>query len=344
MMCLVVSVPGLSWVKNNRNRLIDFRSSCSCHVSNFALLTGKIILCMDGDDAGQNAVERLCSNNRALLQKVPEMDVNELYVATLPGSDEAKKQNVKDPFDFVSFAGGGDKARVCFQEEILDKSIPWDEWYVARILSRHDKDARDGTEGSFADICDVVSTFLATFTNPADRTRRVYKIAEMLVDLIADDGDNSSSSSLGMLRVQLESDILSMSTRKAGVREAMERRIEQTDGVSGKTVASKIEKLSSGSFDVEDEDDRKMSTSALARRMPPPRSDVAKPRETASKQPRQPVQTRTQSFHTNRKPRKRRAPLERHLVPHFNGFSFKHQSDRDWLGLSANENGVSVCF
>ena len=297
---------------------------------------------MDGDDAGQSAVERLCGNNRSLLQKVPEMNLNELYVATLPGSDGAEKQNVKDPSDFVCFAGGGDKARICFQEEILDKSVAWDEWYVARILSRHNKDAKDGNEGSFADICEEVSTFIATFTNPADRTKRAHKIAEMLVDLIADDDDNSSSSSLGMLRVQLESDILSMSTRKAGVREAMERRIEQTDGLSGETVATKIEKLSSGSFDMEDEDDRKMSTNALARRMPPPRSDVAKPRDMTSQPRRKPVQTRNRSFRAPRKTTVRRAPIERHLVPHFNGFSFNHQSDRDWLGLSVH--GVSSGF
>ena len=59
---------------------------------------GRIILCMDGDDAGINAVVRLCSSN--VLSKVPELNRNELYVATLPVDDY-----VKDPADFVDFAG-----------------------------------------------------------------------------------------------------------------------------------------------------------------------------------------------------------------------------------------------
>ena len=53
---------------------------------------------MDGDDAGINAVVRLCSSN--VLSKVPELNRNELYVATLPVDDY-----VKDPADFVDFAG-----------------------------------------------------------------------------------------------------------------------------------------------------------------------------------------------------------------------------------------------
>ena len=176
---------------------------------------------MDGDDAGINAVVRLCSSN--VLSKVPELNRNELYVATLPVDDY-----VKDPADFVDFAGCGEKAQQRFQEKILDKAILWNEWYISRILSKHKVDAKDGTEGSFADVCDEVSTFLTTFTSPADRTCRVHKIAERLVDMITEDDAEQSSSSLSMLRVQFESDILNMSSRKAGVREAMERRIEQT--------------------------------------------------------------------------------------------------------------------
>jgi len=129
---------------------------------------------MDRDDAGRNAVERLCGSN--ILWKVPELNRNELYVATLPGGDV----NIKDPADFVNFGGGGDKARERFQEEVLDQSMPWDEWYVARLLSKYDVDAKDGTEGSFAAVCNQMSTFLASFPSPADRARRVHNIADML--------------------------------------------------------------------------------------------------------------------------------------------------------------------
>lgn len=69
---------------------------------------------MDGDDAGINAVVRLCSSN--VLSKVPELNRNELYVATLPVDDY-----VKDPADFVDFAGCGEKAQQRFQEKSLTR-------------------------------------------------------------------------------------------------------------------------------------------------------------------------------------------------------------------------------
>ena len=208
-------------------------------------------------------------------------------------------------------------------------------------------DAKDGTEGSFADVCDEVSTFLATFTSPADRTRRVHKIAERLVDMITEDDAEQSSSSLSMLRVQFESDILNMSSRKAGVREAMERRIEQTDGLEGDATTSKMERLTRGEIDMND-DDRKMgSKNALATyRTIPPSRGAEQRRIPVSRSQRTTAKTRTRSFRATRKPNRTQLP-ERHLVPHFNGFQFKHQSDRDWLGLSGS--GVSklehfVCF
>jgi len=275
---------------------------------------------------------------------------------------------VKDPSDYVS-QYPSPKARAQFQTQILDAAIPWDEWYIQRILSKHDASAKnDADEGSFVDVCERVSTFLATFPNPADRTRRAHKIAERLVEFIAaesNDGEgekssSSSSSSLGMLRVQLESDILNMSSRKAGVREAMERRIEQTEvggGGAGRTTAashtSKMEKLSRGGdvLDGEEEDERKMSRKALLarrRRREEEESGVddggvvsddhrlpASPRAGTTR----PVAARTRPMGaydgTVPKPRRgwRKVP-ERQLVPHFDGFTFKHQSDRDWLGLS----------
>ena len=287
---------------------------------------GRIVLCMDGDDAGVNAVERLCSSN--ILSKIPKLNRNELYVATLP--DDI---NVKDPSDFVEYAG--DNAQQRFQEEILNEAIPWDEWYITRLVSKYEVNAKDGRiDDSFADICDDVSTFLATMPNPADRTRRVHKIAEMLVDLITADTDTErSASSLNMLRVQFESDILNMSSRKAGVREAMERRIEQADGITGDATTSMMERLTSGGNVDMNDDDKKMSKNALARTTPPSRPiGNEQTKRTVSRPPRPAAKARARTFRA-RKTRERQLP-ERHLVPHFNGFQFKHESDRDWLGLN----------
>ncbi|KAL7527545.1 hypothetical protein ACHAXR_004008, partial [Thalassiosira sp. AJA248-18] len=128
--------------------------------------------------------------------------------------------------------------------------------------------------------------------------------------------------------------------------------IEQTDGFSGEAaVASKMEKLASGGDDIassfggDDDDDRTMSKNALARRkrLPSSSSNGAEQQQTniAPKSPRPSAgQPRARTFRTatTRQPRRRRSkPPEQHLVPHFNGFTFKHQSDSDWLGLSGND-------
>lgn len=298
------------------------------HKIDFSLSEGRIILCMDGDEAGRNAVARLASSS-SVLSKSSEINLNELYVATLP-------DDIKDPSDFVDYAGGGNKAKIRFEEDVLDKAISWNDWYIERIMSQHDTSAGDGTKGSFSSICDEVSTFLATLTNPADRTRRVCNIAEKLVDLIAPSSDKNSTSS-SMMRVQLEADILNMATRKAGVREAMERRIEQADGFSGDVTSATMEKLARGGSD---DDNKLMSATALARMKPPPKQ-ISAPR------PRKPVapprfgSTRSR---TARKTKRRTIyPPERHFVPHFNGFTFEHKSDRDWLGMTDDRVSCIVC-
>ena len=132
------------------------------------------------------------------------------------------------------------------------------------------------------------------------------------------------------MRVQLEADILNMATRKAGVREAMERRIEQADGFSGDVAAATMEKLASGGSS--DEDNKLMSTRALARMKSPQKNQISSPPK-----PRRPVaaKIRSNNWSTPRKTKRRKVdPPERHFVPHFNGFTFEHKTDRDWLGLT----------
>lgn len=277
---------------------------------------------MDGDEAGKNAVARL-SSVTSVLSKSSEVNFNELYVATLP--DE-----IKDPSDFVDYAGGGITAKRRFEEEVLGKAIKWIDWYIERILSQYDTSAEDGTKGSFSEICDEVSTFLAALPNPAERTRRVYKIAENLVDLISPSLDKNSTSS-SMMRVQLEADILNMATRKAAVREAMERRIEQADGFSGDVTTATMKKLAAGGSK---EENTLLSATALARMKSTPKKQISSP------SPRKPVARNGFYWSTLKTTVRAVNPPERHFVPHFSGFTFEHKSDRDWLGLT----GVRVSF
>ena len=276
-----------------------------------------IVLCLDNDDAGRTAVERICSSNMIL--KTRELSGCQILVATLP-------EGIKDPSDFLQ--GKGADAKHLFASEVLNDVLPWDEWYIKQLARKFDDDGEDGT--SFAAICEEVSSFLASFPNPADRTRRVHNIADILLDLIAKDSDDKSS--LGMMRVQLEADMMNMVSRKALVRESMERRIEERDGFSGEAAtSSKMDVLTRGDVTDVNHDSRKLSKSALAKLKPPAQNTPVGMTRNAAQTRRsyQPRQSQRTTYKTNKiKPR------QQDLVPHFNGFTFKHKTDRDWLGLS----------
>ena len=279
--------------------------------------SSSIVLCLDNDDAGRAAIERVCSSNMIL--KTPELSRSHILVATLP-------EDIKDPSDFLQ--GKGDDAKHLFATEVLNHVLPWDEWYIKQLASKFDAGRDDGT--SFAAICEEVSSFLATFPNPADRTRRVHNIADLLLDLISDDSDNKSS--LGIMRVQLESDMMNMVSRKASARESLERRIEERDGFRGEEATSnKIDVLTRGDTTEVNNDSSKLSKSALAKLKPPTQNTpIGISRNVAqSRRSFQPRQSRRTAYNIDKiKPR------QQDLVPHFNGFTFKHKTDRDWLGLS----------
>jgi hypothetical protein len=273
----------------------------------------QIILCLDNDDAGRNAVERICSSN--MIIKTPELSGTEILVATLP-------EGFKDPSDFVSAKESDAKSR--FEDEVLQQAEPWYEWYIRKIVQKHDISSKDGT--SFAAVCEEVSSFLAVFPNAADRTRRVHNIVDILLDLISKDTD--SQSSLGMMRVQLESDMLNIVSRKASARESIERRIEEKEGFS-EDVVRKVDLLTRGDVDA-DQVGQQLSKGALAKLSAKSRLSRAAISQQSSNTRRafQQRPTRKTTYKTSKV-----QPRQRDLIPHFSGHTFKHKSDRDWLRL-----------
>ena len=275
--------------------------------------SSSIILCMDNDDAGRNAIERICSSN--LIIKTPELSGIEILVATLP-------EGVKDPSDFVA----SNEAKAIFESEVLQQAQPWDEWYIRQLVKKHDDNDRDGI--SFAAVCEEVSSFLATFPTPVDRTRRVHNIVDILLDLITKDSDNKST--LGMMRVQLESDMMNMVSRKASIRESMERRIEEKEGYSeGSATLSKMDALTRGELIATDKNDQRLSKSALAKLNPPVKRSSAISKGMNAAKRKHSKQTGRTRYKTSKV-----KPPQKNLIPHFSGFTFKHQSDKDWLGVN----------
>mmetsp|Transcript_6110 Transcript_6110/g.9375 ORF Transcript_6110/g.9375 Transcript_6110/m.9375 type:complete len:1345 (-) Transcript_6110:261-4295(-) len=273
---------------------------------------GRIVLCLDNDKAGRIATERLCST--LVLAKTCEMHSVELVVAELP-------DGIKDPAEyFESKKRKKDKFRV----EVLDKALEWSQWYIQRILSGYDASAVHGASGSFAGICESVSDFVATFSLPADRTRRAFEVAKHLSNIIA---GSSSKSSSQTLQVQLESDLLSMVSRKAAAKEIVERRVEAVDGFSSKNKTIVLDRLLSGGLSPTGTEIDKLAKNATKsgvkhdRNRAPTGRTEKRTKASSSFSPRQ-LRSKT----------KKRLSKQAPLTPHFTGIDVNH-ADADWLNV-----------
>lgn len=274
---------------------------------------GRIVLCLDNDMAGKIATERLCST--LVLAKTCETHSVELVVAELP-------DGIKDPAEYFE---SKKRKKDNFRVEVLDKALEWSQWYIQRILSGYDASAVHGASGSFACICESVSDFVATFSLPADRTRRAFEVAKHLSNIIA---GSSSKSSSQTLQVQLESDLLSMVSRKAAAKEIVERRVEAVDGFSSQNKTMVLDRLLSGGLSPTGAEIDKLAKNATKNgvkhdgsRAPIGRTEK---RTKASSSFPPPWQLRSKS--------KKRLSKQAPLTPHFTGIDVE-LTDADWLNI-----------
>lgn len=294
---------------------------------------GRIILCLDSDEAGITAVERVCCNT--FLAKTSEKYVVEILVATLP-------VGIKDPADFFEAKKRDTKGGENFRDDVLRKAEDWTIWYLKRILCRYNEKALRGAPGSFGDMCDRVSEFLATFPNPADRTKRAHDVADTLVDLATmNSGSREVSNSF---RIQLQSDMVDMVSRKAAAKESIGRRIEAVDGFDPKQQADKLLKLSRGAGTSSETDDlNQLSFKAInaanpakARVYPKGLNPISELRELSSLNTGRSGNKVRKAKPGNRQQiqRDRSKQQATSMTPHFQGFEFMNESDAEWLGLS----------
>jgi DNA primase len=298
---------------------------------------GRVILCLDNDDAGIAAVERVCSGS--IISSVAEQYIVEIRIASLP-------ENVKDPAEFLESYNKqkgkkeGSSAAGEFRKEVLDTSVEWTEWYIDRILRQYDSTALRGAAGSFGDTFERVAEFLATFKNAADRTKRACEVAASLADIMAEESDSTSMSNT--VRIQLESDLVDKASRIANSRDAVARRIESVEGGSDADVQAKLSNVARGSGLSGDDDKEKFSWKKLKedpenqpKIIPGP---LPSKKKTVSMRPKDQLNGPEEQQYQRRtyKPRnaKKEAPI---LTPHFAGFEFANDSDAEWLGLSKDK-------
>jgi len=293
---------------------------------------GRIVLCFDGDEAGLNAIERLCTGS--LLSKTAETYVVEILVATLPSG-------VKDPGEFIESKSSKNKTRAGekFRKEVIDTAKDWTAWYLGKVLCGYDDAALRGTAGSFSDVCDRVSDFLSRFPNPAERTKRAHDIAGSLADVVSGNSDSREGSNA--LRIQLETDLVNMVARKAGARESIERRIESVEGYSPESASQKLAQMTGGDGVNPSDDSSKLSSRALRALDTADSSHHPKGKVNGASK----ATSRQSSFDRDgdslKSGGRRRVRMQRYakkvvqppLTPHFSGFDFENPSDADWLKL-----------
>jgi DNA primase len=280
---------------------------------------------LDNDDAGKRAVERLCTSD--ILLRVVEDTAAEVLVATLP-------DGIKDPAEFVDEHDGE-----AFQQKILDTAVPWSDWYMERIVSVCDVGATSGSSDSFPQVCEAVSDFLSSFSNPADRTKRAYEAAGTLSKLLAP----NRTDSVGGLRIQLETDLLDMASRKARTREALSRRVEESSGIQRGTNTNIAASLSKGESLSTNQTVSQLSRAALAiatrKNVKIPPSEKSASKKVVSQMKRsakRKQEPRTEKVSHETKSWKKRSTAPS-LTPHFTGFDFVNPTDARWLGIPENE-------
>jgi hypothetical protein len=254
-------------------------------------------------------------------------------IATLP-------EGIKDPGEFTEKIGKGKTSSEIerrFRSDVLETAKEWSAWYVNRILSRYDARAPRGTPESFGAICERISDFLSSFSNPAERTKRAHDVASSLAVLV--EGGSDSGNGSASLKIQLESDLVDMVARKAAAKESVGRRLEAVDGFSGKLKTEKLSRMSKGEgYGSRDGSTEMIFPAAEA-------SIIGAGRRHTSRALRSQRQIVPSSKSHATKPRSRRGDRRRMkrlsvneceslpLTPHFNGFDFANPTDAAWLGL-----------
>lgn len=170
------------------------------------LIGGRMVLCLDNDNAGVAAVTRLCAGSNPILLSVTEQSNIEFFVANLP-------ESVKDPAEFLEENQEAEDLDEKFRAEVIDEAQEWTKWHMNCLVAAHDPSASTGEDGSFSQIFDKLASFLSVFENVDDRMKKAAFIAPKLSGLVdtneeknKNDIDRIEASSTA--RIQLASNLV----------------------------------------------------------------------------------------------------------------------------------------
>ena len=282
---------------------------------------GRVVLCLDNDQAGEVATERLCTNG--ILSAVSQRRKVEFFVAQFP-------PGIKDPAEYLESYDETIPASGLanlFTDDVVDKAIEWTEWYVRRLMEQYNPAAPRGAAGSFQDVFERIAGYLASALEPPDRTKVASEVSYRLSTLLTNGTESSEPSP--SVRAQLETDLVERSAKLARDKESLRRRVTDAtvDQVSQTEEAKVVQRLLNGGS----------SINRLSRKVRRPPSIVIRDGSSSRLRPRTQRRTSRNAPRVKRKVSKlNRQPEAASVTPHFAGLVFTNKSDRAWLGVSSN--------
>jgi len=284
---------------------------------------GRVILCLDNDDAGIAAVERVCRSG--ILARVSATHPVEFRVGCLP-------DGVKDPADYMNLLSEVTKPDETFRQEILGRnSFHWIDWYQHHTIKQYNSTATPGGKWSFSDIVDRLGLLLSTIEDVSERQRRLNDIVDLLLNAVGKDNDDHDITQA--LRLQIQSELerkvfLSLTVIRPLSTGALVRTERFTDKLS-KTLARMAP---TG-------DDTHQGT--VTRKPKFGVNKLGQPEGIGASDADEALLDRSNKskMRSRRKFRAKDLPkVMAPLTPHFSGFRFENQHDTAWL----KEEGVFV--
>lgn len=255
---------------------------------------GRVIFCMDNDDAGIAAVERICRSG--ILASVSASYPVEFRVALLP-------DGVKDPADYISLPKEDSRRDETFRLEILERnSKQWMDWYQHRTITQYNSTATTGEKWSLSDVMDRLGALLSMIKDSIERQPRFDEIVDILVNIVASDSDEGGVSEVVRLQIQSE----------------LERKVSMMSRTTKMVPMGALAKIERSADEL---------SKTLARMAPLP-GDLPPSTSSRKQKPRKvsPRGRRQADFRTKTTPARRPS-----LTPHFAGFQFQDKHAAAWL-------------
>ena len=275
---------------------------------------GRVIFCLDNDDAGTAAVKRLCRSG--ILTAVEGTHPVEFRVAHLP-------KRVKDPSEYIETnrdeSNAGDKFRV---QILKDSSVEWKDWYQRHVMNEYNATASKDEKGSLAYILDELGDFLAKLqTGDSEMRWRTREIVNEVAAWIADENNKTVVEEVVRLQLEAVRDTQASARAKSVFSSPLNQRgsIDKMSQTLATMAPHNEPALSSGL--------RPLKKTGNANTIQGWQRSAYFDSTTGSGDERHSETGRR--FPARTKDRKTRKEFS--LTPHFSGFDFSSKHDREWL-------------